>query len=104
MQTTVKRMIPLNELIQINEDGSIIIEGKENPTDLQIAQALRKYARQYGNVNKVNNDERFMLKNVHPMVGDAKGTIKTKGEWMQQQGWDEAKFDVMRGTSVLVKR
>ena len=104
MKTTVKHMTPLSRFIQINPDGSIIIEGKENPTDLQISQAIRKYARQYGNVNKVNNDERFMLKNVHPMVGDAKGTIKTKEEWMKQQGRDEAKFELMRGTSVLVKR
>lgn len=104
MQTTVKQMIPLNKLIEITRDGEIVIEGKKDPTDLQIAQAIRKYARQYGQVNKIGDNERFMLKNSHPMIGDVKGTIKTKKEWMELQGWSEEKFNNMKDTSVLVKR
>ena len=104
MQSKAQRIKTLDEIVQATREGEVIINGKENPTDLQISQAIRTYARQFGNIAKIQDDERFLLKNAHPMVSAKKGTIKSKKEWMDEYDWNEDKFMSLKETAVLVRR
>ena len=98
------RMKRLEEVLSITNDGKVIIEGNSSPTDIQIGQAIRKYARQFAQVNnKISAQTVFQLKRVHPKMGATKNTSLTKAEWMKQYRMDEQMFDAVRSSGYLMK-
>ena len=103
-QFNEKRFKSLNEVLQFTREGGVVVEGKENPTDLQISQAVRKYARQFGQERKISMDDRFRLGAPHHMVASPKGTIMSKKEWMEAHGWSEEKFESFIEQKILNRR
>ncbi len=97
------RLKRFEEILTITDEGKVIIEGNTSPTDIQIGQAIRKYARQFVQANKINGKTMFRLNRPHPKIGAEKNTSKTKSEWMKEYNMDEQMFDAVRSSGYLMK-
>ena len=103
MKAKIQRLKRLEEIIAFTDEGKVVLEGNDSPTDIQIGQAMRKYARQFAVAKKIDKNSSFKLNRPHPKIGAEKGTILTKAEWMDQYSMDEQMFNVVRSSGYLMQ-
>lgn len=103
-QSNTKSIRTFEEFLVVTREGTIVVDGNRNPSDAEIAQAVRKFAQQYATSKSNGKDEYFTLKNAHPRIADPGGTRMTREQWMEKYPWLRDDFDHMHTTAVFIKR
>jgi len=92
----------MSDYLMVNMVGEIIVKGKKNPTDEEIASAVREFAKNFGkDANSVGMNDSFKLSRPNPMISHQKGTSMTKAEWIAEYGWNDEEFEIRRSSGIL---
>lgn len=103
MESKAVKLERLEEILMVTPEGTVVIKGNNNPTNEQIGQAVKRYARQFKALDQIHKSTAFQLRKPHPKISDKSGTTKTKEGWIESCNIDEPLFEVLSKTGYLSK-